>query len=115
MASLVQLRVEKEVKEEAEKLFNDLGLDLSTALRMFLKAAIREQKIPFKLAKEKDPFYSKANMAELERRTKELDEGKGITFTWEEFEAFSNACQNAQSQAELDALYQRAQKGWGNA
>ena len=35
--SFVQVRIEEELKEEAIKLFNELGLDLSTAIRLFLK------------------------------------------------------------------------------
>lgn len=49
MTSLVQVRIDKKLKEDAEALFADLGLDITTALRMFLKEAVREQKIPLKL------------------------------------------------------------------
>ncbi|WP_104722293.1 type II toxin-antitoxin system RelB/DinJ family antitoxin [Helicobacter mesocricetorum] len=115
MTSLIQVRVDKELKEEAERLFDDLGLDITTALRMFLKATVREQKIPFKLTrKEKDPFYSKENMARLKESIKELKEGKGITFTWEEFEDFSKAAAKIETQEEKEALIQRAQRGWSN-
>ena len=35
--SYIQIRIDDELKEEAVKLFNELGLDLSTAIRLFLK------------------------------------------------------------------------------
>lgn len=115
MTSLVQVRIDKELKEEAERLFDDLGLDITTALRMFLKAAVREQKIPFELIREaKNPIYSKENITEIKRRIKELDEGKGVTFTWEELEEFSKATAKAKTNEEKEALIQRAQQGWSN-
>ena len=43
----VTMRMEKELKEEAEALFADMGLSLNAACRMFLKRAVLEQRIPF--------------------------------------------------------------------
>lgn len=48
MATVVlQTRVDTATKQEAETLFDSLGLDLTTAIRLFLKQAINQQKIPF--------------------------------------------------------------------
>ena len=47
--SYIQIRIDDELKEEAVKLFNELGLDLSTAIRLFLKKSIDDKKMPFKL------------------------------------------------------------------
>ncbi len=38
--AIVQFRVDDEIKEEATKVFENLGMDLSTALRSFLKRSI---------------------------------------------------------------------------
>ena len=43
----VTMRMEKELKEEADALFADMGLSLNAACRMFLKRAVMEQRIPF--------------------------------------------------------------------
>ena len=45
----VTLRVDKELKEQADALFEDMGLSLNTACRMFLKRAVEEQRIPFEV------------------------------------------------------------------
>ena len=45
----VTMRMEKELKEEAEALFADMGLSLNAACRMFLKRAVMEQRIPFEV------------------------------------------------------------------
>jgi DNA-damage-inducible protein J len=42
MTATVQVRVDAGIKKAAEQIYADLGMDLSTALRMFLKATIRE-------------------------------------------------------------------------
>ena len=62
----ISLRVDEEVKRNAEKTFNEIGLSMSTAINIFLKKVARENRIPFELSI--DPFYSRENMAELERR-----------------------------------------------
>ena len=47
----VTIRMDKKLKEEAEELFNDLGLNMSTALNAFVKQAVREQRIPFVISR----------------------------------------------------------------
>ena len=45
--AIVQFRVDDKLKQDATELFENLGLDLSTALRMFLKRSVDQQGIPF--------------------------------------------------------------------
>ena len=45
--AMVQLRVNDQMKKDAQKVFEDLGLDMSTAIRMFLKRSIDMNGIPF--------------------------------------------------------------------
>ncbi len=45
----LNIRTEKAVKEQAEEIFNELGLNMTTAINMFLRTAIREHGIPFDL------------------------------------------------------------------
>lgn len=44
---LIQLRVDDVLKEQATEVFENLGLDLSSAIRMFLKRSVMENGIPF--------------------------------------------------------------------
>jgi DNA-damage-inducible protein J len=46
MATL-QIRIDDSIKSEADSLFSALGLDTSTAVRMFLSAALEHDGIPF--------------------------------------------------------------------
>lgn len=43
----INVRVDANLKKEAEGLFNDLGLSMSSAITMFLKSAVRCDGIPF--------------------------------------------------------------------
>ena len=45
----LNIRTDKEIKDQAEKIFNELGLNMTTAVNIFLRTAIREHGIPFAL------------------------------------------------------------------
>lgn len=44
----MNVRVDKNLKEQATELYNDLGLSLSSAINMFLRQSVRENGLPFK-------------------------------------------------------------------
>lgn len=46
----VTIRMDRTLKSEAEKLFRELGLNMTTAFTIFTKTAVREQRIPFELS-----------------------------------------------------------------
>lgn len=70
----ISLRIDDEVKRNAEKTLDDIGLSMSTAINIFLKTVVRENRIPFELSA--DPFYNRENIAELERRVAAIHSGK---------------------------------------
>lgn len=45
----LNIRTDKDIKDQAEAIFNELGLNMTTAVNMFLRTAIREHGIPFEL------------------------------------------------------------------
>ena len=45
----LNIRTDKAIKDQAEMIFNELGLNMTTAVNMFLRATIREHGIPFEL------------------------------------------------------------------
>jgi DNA-damage-inducible protein J len=47
----VTFRVDDELKKQADALFSDLGMSLSTAFNVFLRQSVREQQIPFAVSK----------------------------------------------------------------
>ena len=47
----ISLRVDDELKRGAEKTLNDIGLSMSTAINIFLKTVVRENRIHFTVRK----------------------------------------------------------------
>lgn len=47
----VTLRVDEDLKKQAEVLFSELGLSLTSAFNIFLRQSVREQGIPFRISK----------------------------------------------------------------
>ncbi|EPI47063.1 addiction module antitoxin, RelB/DinJ family [Gardnerella vaginalis JCP8151B] len=45
----LNIRTDKGIKEQADKIFSELGLNMTTAINMFLRTTIRENGIPFSL------------------------------------------------------------------
>lgn len=43
------IKIDPELKEQSQALFASLGLSMSTAINMFLRQAVREQAIPFRV------------------------------------------------------------------
>lgn len=70
----ISLRVDDEVKRNAEKTFDDIGLSMSAAINIFLKKVAREKRIPFELSA--DPFYSERNIKYLEGMLDDIKSGK---------------------------------------
>ena len=45
----LNIRTDKDIKEQADQIFSELGLNMTTAINMFLRTTIRENGIPFSL------------------------------------------------------------------
>jgi len=71
--TMINFRMETEEKNSFEDICNQLGLNITTAFKMFAKKVVRERRIPFDLSL--DPFYSDANISYLEKVTSEIDNG----------------------------------------
>ena len=74
--STISARIDSEDKKAFDSFCNDIGISSSSAINMFIKTVIRENRIPFKIVN--DPFYSKSNMKFLKKGIKALNEGKGV-------------------------------------
>ena len=71
------ISLDPELKDDATTLFNSFGLDLSTAVALFLAQAVREQKIPFEIKMlGSDVSQSKYDLSREE--VKELEEQAAI-------------------------------------
>lgn len=46
----LSIRIDKELKEQAENLFSELGMNMTTAFNVFVRQAVRQGKIPFEIS-----------------------------------------------------------------
>nr|WP_092471766.1 type II toxin-antitoxin system RelB/DinJ family antitoxin [Desulfotruncus arcticus] len=63
----ISIRLDVELKKQAEQLFSELGMNMTTAFNIFLRQAVRQQRIPFDVALEAPNAETIAAMEEAER------------------------------------------------
>lgn len=83
MANL-NVRVDENLKADAQALYKAMGLDLSTAINMFLRQSLVEHGLPFR------PSTLQTNQSRLLQSIQQIEEGKVITKTIEELEDMEN-------------------------
>lgn len=65
----MSFRVDKNLKEQADELFKNLGMNTSVALNMFLTQCVREQRLPFLVT-----MNTSEPSRKLKKALKELDD-----------------------------------------
>lgn len=73
----ITARVDANDKLNFDSFCSNVGLNTSTAINMFVKAVLRENRIPFEITQDSDPFFSDANLAHVKKSVQELRAGKG--------------------------------------
>ena len=68
----ISVRMDSELKAQADKFFNSLGMSISTAFNIFVRQSLREGKIPFTISLNQEPNKETiAAMLEAERIAKD--------------------------------------------
>lgn len=78
----ISIRMDKELKEQADAVFNELGMNMTTAFNVFVRQTLRQGKIPFEIYT--DPFFSESNRNVLRKSIKEAENGQFVTKTIDE-------------------------------
>ncbi len=73
--AVVQTRIDSALKHEADAFFESIGMDTTTAIRIFLKQTLIRHKIPFEIIQD-DSFYSEENMKALEHSKLQMENGQ---------------------------------------
>ena len=89
------IRIDENVKQEAEILFDKIGLTMSAAINVFFRQAIREQAIPFPLkAKTADEkyyeYFTPEIIEKLLQSKAQTERGEVISFSMPELEAMED-------------------------
>ncbi|WP_428769848.1 type II toxin-antitoxin system RelB/DinJ family antitoxin [Treponema sp. HNW] len=80
----VNIRMDSDVKKEAEQLFDSLGMNMTTAFNIFIRQSLRIGGIPFKIMSDDRGFYNKYNQRKLSAAAKRMNEGKYVIHEIEE-------------------------------
>ena len=76
--STLQIRIDSNLRREADALFASTGLDLTSAVRLFLRQSVIRRRLPFEVISENaDPFWSEANQRVLRESIDSLERGEG--------------------------------------
>ena len=74
----LQVRIDSDLRKDAERLFTNAGLDMSSAIRLFLRQSVIRRRLPFEVMSENpDPFWSEANQRVLAESIRSLERGEG--------------------------------------
>lgn len=78
------IKLDAELKKKAQMLFADFGMDLTTAVTVFLTQSVREQKIPFEIRRDIPNETTKLALSEYEEMINNPDKYK-------RYDSFSDA------------------------
>jgi DNA-damage-inducible protein J len=105
----VNIRIDDDLKEQADSLFEELGMNMSTAVNVFIRQTLRQRKIPFAIAADSpppgaaaeeepeygaedpnDPFRGETNMRWIMESIRRAKKGKVMVNPLEELEAMAD-------------------------
>lgn len=70
------IKIDPDLKKESQALFEQLGLNLSTAINMFLRQSVREQAIPFRVG---NPLPNRETVQAIEDARKGIGLSRGFS------------------------------------
>lgn len=100
--ALVQVRVDDNLKSQATDVYSALGMDLSTAVRIFLKRSVIENGIPFSMTLPKNKSGSQNAAAALDLLGKAAVDNGTANMTLEEINAEIDAVRSRQSKKVIE-------------
>lgn len=86
--TLVNIRMDEELKKSFDSVCNELGMNMTTAITIFAKKMVRENRVPFDVSI--DPFYSEKNLKAMEKSKEQLENGKTVVKTLAELKAMED-------------------------
>lgn len=92
--SLVQIRIDDELKAEATMIYEQLGIDLPTAVRMFLKRSVLENGIPFSMHLPKPEYKAEEAVKAMQEMSATAQKNGISDMTLEEINEEINAARN---------------------
>ena len=69
--SLVQVRIDEDLKTQATAIYDKLGMDLSSAVRIFLKRSVMVNGVPFDMTLPKQEYKAEKAVSAMEKLSAE--------------------------------------------
>ena len=86
--STINIRIDEDLKNKSEMILEDMGLNMTTAFKIFLKEVIRSHSIPFQI--KSDLFYSESNQKALTESIKQFENGEVVVKTMDGLRAMED-------------------------
>ena len=84
MKTSVNIKMDVEDRDAAKKLFDSLGLDMTTAVNLFVKASLREKAIPFQIAAEQSDAmqerFERELKKDLQASEQDMESGRTVEY-----------------------------------
>lgn len=80
----IQIRIDDALRAQAQAVANSMGMDLPSAVRIFLTHMVRENGLPFRPTG--DPFFSARNQEALRRSAAQIEAGRTVAKSLDELE-----------------------------
>lgn len=74
--TMVNFRMDEDLKKSMEQVCKDMGMSMTTAFTIFATRVSREKRIPFEVSA--DPFYDESNVQRILAAVANLNAGKGV-------------------------------------
>ena len=89
--SSLNVKIDRDVKKQADSVANAMGMTLSTAINIFVRQMVNERAIPFRIQLDDGKAQRNAEyLVGLDTALKNIANGKVISFTMDELEAMEN-------------------------
>ena len=75
----INIRMEKNLKRQAESLFSELGMNMTTAFNIFVRQSVRQGKIPFEISLDEPNAETLEAIREVHEMKKNPSLGKSFT------------------------------------
>jgi len=70
----LNIKIDRDLKAEADRLFNDMGMNLTTAVNVFVRQAVQEKAIPFKIYRSTDDWNAATTIEQRRTAMQEIRE-----------------------------------------
>lgn len=85
MSKAITVRIDESVKQQAEDMLNEIGLNMTTYINSSLRALVREKKVPFELTTKQQA--NAEYLAKLDESIAQAERGEVVKYTMDELKA----------------------------